>query len=106
MRTIPVKSSNLREIGYDPTSHELRVVFASGAVHDYSGVSPERYAGLMSAESHGKYFAEHIKRHHPAAKGRRRGKDRAHQLMPPCRAIQCPPLKPPQNDIGERNDRR
>ena len=68
MRTVPVKSSNLKEIGYDPTNHELRVVFASGAVHDYSGVPADRYAGLMGAESHGKYFAEHIKPHYPAAR--------------------------------------
>ena len=68
MRTVRVKSSNIAEIGYDADRHELRLVFKNGSTHDYVDVPPQRYAGLMSAESHGKYFNEHIKPHHASMK--------------------------------------
>ena len=68
MKTIPVDSSNLKEIGYDPDNKELRVSFHGGAVHDHAGVPVEQYAGLMSAASHGKYYNEHIKGHYPSMK--------------------------------------
>lgn len=68
MKTVAVQSSNIAEIGYDASRRELRVVFKSGSTHDYSGVAPDRYAGLMSAESHGRYFAQHIKPHHASMK--------------------------------------
>ncbi len=61
MKMIPVESSNLREVGYDPERREMRVVFKSGAVHDHVDVPPEEYAGLMSADSHGKRYNERIK---------------------------------------------
>ncbi len=61
MRTIPVVSSNLRAVGYDPARRELRVVFKSGSVHDHMGVSPEEHSALMAADSHGKHYNEHIK---------------------------------------------
>ena len=61
MKTTPVQSSNLREVGYDPARREMRVVFHSGAVHDHLDVPPEEYAGLMSAPSHGKHYNARIK---------------------------------------------
>ncbi len=61
MRTIPVVSSNLQAVGYDPARRELRVVFKSGAVHDHMGVGPEEHSALMAADSHGKHYNEHIK---------------------------------------------
>lgn len=65
MKTIPIQSSNLKEIGYDSDNKELRVAFHGGRVHDYAGVPAETYAGLMSAKSHGEYFNEHIKGRYP-----------------------------------------
>ena len=61
MKTIPVKSSNIREIGYDPERREMRAVFHSGAIHDHVDVPPEEYAALMAAESHGKHYNARIK---------------------------------------------
>lgn len=61
MKMTPVESSNLAEIGYDSDRKELAVKFKSGGTHHYVGVEPDRHSGLMSAESHGKYFNQNIK---------------------------------------------
>ena len=60
MNMIPVNSSNLASIGYEPQSQTLRIEFKSG-VYDYYNVPKLIYDGLMSASSHGKYHAQYIK---------------------------------------------
>jgi len=61
MDRIPVSSSNLRSVGYDPDSSTLEVEFNSGAVYQYVNVPQSEYDGLMSAASHGSYFSANIK---------------------------------------------
>ena len=56
-----VSSSNIRSIGYDLLSKILEIEFHSGGIYQYSGVPEHHYAGLMSAPSHGTYFAQNIK---------------------------------------------
>lgn len=68
MKLVPVQSTNIDSIGYDRDSRELRVRFKNGATHDYVGVEPDKHSGLMSADSHGGYFNEHIKPHHAQKK--------------------------------------
>ncbi len=58
---IPVTSSNLASVGYDPTIREMRVQFKSGALHYHVEVPPEEHSALMAAESHGKRYNSHIK---------------------------------------------
>lgn len=58
---IPVKSSNLSAIGYDPDLHELTVLFTTGAKYVYEGVSAEVHRTLMEAESVGRYFMQNVK---------------------------------------------
>ena len=58
---IPVSSSDLRSVGYNPESQTLEIEFRSGGVYRYSGVPESVYRSLMAASSHGKYFHEHIK---------------------------------------------
>lgn len=58
---IPVESSNIKAIGYDPANKVLKVQFLSGVTWQYSGVPPEEHAALMDAESKGSYFARHIR---------------------------------------------
>lgn len=60
----PVKSSNLKSVGYDPTSKTLEVEFQGGAVHQYAGVPPEKHAALMKAKSVGSHFHKHIRDRH------------------------------------------
>lgn len=57
----PVSSSNIRSVGYDPTTRTLEIEFNSGAVYQYDGVPTTVHAGLMGASSHGSYFHQNIK---------------------------------------------
>ena len=59
MKMIPVSSSNIAEIGYEDNT--LYVRFNNGALYAYYNVPEIVYSSLMSAPSHGKYLAQHIK---------------------------------------------
>lgn len=70
MQLISVKSSNIKQIGYDENYRVslnkkpikvLRIYFTSGFIYDYYDVSKEIYESFLKAESIGKYFWEHIK---------------------------------------------
>lgn len=58
---IPVQSSNLRSVGYQPFSGTLTVEFRSGRIYEYVDVPLAVYEGLMKAQSHGKFFALFIR---------------------------------------------
>ena len=58
---VPVRSSDLRAVGYEPFTGTLTIAFHSGGVYEYYGVSYAEYVGLMRASSHGRYFHAHIK---------------------------------------------
>lgn len=45
----PVKSSNIKAIGYDDGT--LRVEFKNGGRYDYDGVKPEEYDALVDADA-------------------------------------------------------
>ena len=62
MNRVPVSSSNLRAIGYDPDSCTLEIEFLNGGLYRYSGVPVSVHASLMSASSHGSYFDANIKK--------------------------------------------
>jgi hypothetical protein len=57
----PVRSSALRSVGYDPKQRVLEIEFIQGAVYRYFDVPPKVYRGLMAAESHGRYFNQHVR---------------------------------------------
>ena len=60
MSLVPVKSSNIAEIGYSGT--ELHVKFRGGdKVYVYEGVPEKLHQELMDAESVGQFFSKHIK---------------------------------------------
>ena len=58
---IPVRSSNLASVGYSAFSATLEIEFHGGRIYEYFGVPESVHAGLMAAESHGKFFARHIR---------------------------------------------
>lgn len=60
-KTVQLVSSNLDSCAYDDETSELDVTFKSGGTWTYTGISPEEYAGLLSAPSAGKYFHQNIK---------------------------------------------
>ena len=65
MNLIPVRSSNLRAVAYEPWSRALVIAFHSGGMYQYDRVPPAEYAGLLRASSHGKYFHARIKDSYP-----------------------------------------
>lgn len=56
-----VKSSNIEAIGYDNDSQELHVIFISGGLYIYHGVSKNVYDKLIIAPSKGKFIHNNIK---------------------------------------------
>ncbi|MBI1979887.1 MAG: KTSC domain-containing protein [Elusimicrobia bacterium] len=62
MDRVPVQSSNLASVGYDPTNSTLEVEFRHGGIFQYFGVPQYVYDGLLSASSKGTYFDQHVKK--------------------------------------------
>jgi hypothetical protein len=60
---LPVRSSNIDAIGYDPRAELLTVRFSSGSTYEYEHVTREQHADLMATDSHGTWFAANIRRH-------------------------------------------
>ena len=56
MNRLPVASSNIRAVGYDPHSHTLEIEFANGRVYQYFDVPENVYKALLNAMSVGEYF--------------------------------------------------
>lgn len=65
MDRTPVRSSNIRSVGYDPASRTLEVEFHSDGLYQYSDVPETIYQGFMRAASKGSYFHDHIKGRYP-----------------------------------------
>jgi len=66
----PVKSTDLKSVGYDEDSRILEVEFNSGGIYKYTGVPQSIYSNLMGAASYGKYFHQFIKDRYPTIKVR------------------------------------
>jgi hypothetical protein len=56
-----VQSSTIASVGYEVGISTLEIEFHSGGVYQYYDVPQYEYEGLMSADSHGRYFAANIK---------------------------------------------
>jgi hypothetical protein len=67
MERIPVSSSNLNSVGYEPKTSELEIEFNTGSIYVYDNVPASAYHQLMNPPggSHGKHFAKHIKHIYP-----------------------------------------
>ena len=61
MQLQPVKSSNIKAVGYHPESKTLRVQFANDAVHEYANVEPHEHQALVNAPSIGSHFHKNIR---------------------------------------------
>lgn len=60
MELVPVDSSMVYAVAYDPATQELLVIFTSGKTYIYEGVPRKAYEGLMSADSKGSYMGSFI----------------------------------------------
>ncbi len=61
MKMQPVKSSNVRAVGYDGETKTLQIEFKSGGIYQYAGVQPEMYADLLEAESVGRFVSQVVR---------------------------------------------
>lgn len=61
MQLIPVISSNLAQIGYDPETMTMQIMFKNGSLYAYQNIEPETYSNMMASGDVGRYFAEIIK---------------------------------------------
>jgi hypothetical protein len=52
-KLVPVESSMIQAVGYDPKTRILEVVFNSGQTYCYEDVPPEVHQELMAADSKG-----------------------------------------------------
>lgn len=59
--TIPVLSSAVAGIGHDSETNTLAVMMPNGRIYHYEGVTASEHDALMSAESIGKHFGQHIR---------------------------------------------
>ena len=58
---LPVKSGNIRAVGYSKEHQILRVAFNNGSLYQYVNVIPDVYAQLVKADSIGSMFARTIR---------------------------------------------
>lgn len=62
MKRKPVKSSQIKSVGYNANSNTLEIEFANGGtVYQYANFSPDDFKALMAAESIGSHFHKVIK---------------------------------------------
>lgn len=65
MEMKPVKSSNIKAIGYREAGGLLHIEFGSGKTYAYEGVLPDEHVALMGAPSVGSHFSRHIRSKYP-----------------------------------------
>lgn len=61
MERTSVQSDNLEEIGYDPATETLEIMFRGGRIYQYFNVPLFLFEQLMEAPSHGSFFNQEIK---------------------------------------------
>jgi hypothetical protein len=61
MKHVPVDSSMISHVGYNAETQTLAVKFRKGGwTYHYSGVSAEKHADMMKADSIGKFLQTHV----------------------------------------------
>ncbi len=62
MRLIPLRSSLLASVGYDPASETMVAQFQNGKFYEYRGVDAGVYLAIVTdKESHGKAFNQFVR---------------------------------------------
>ncbi len=61
MNRIPVTSSNIAEVGYDPATMTLEIAFNDGSAYQYFDVPETVHQQFMGANSKGKFLHGNIK---------------------------------------------
>lgn len=64
MNRVPVQSSDIVSVGYDPATATLEIEFHSGGLYHYYDVPSSEAEALVGASSVGRYFNANIKNHY------------------------------------------
>lgn len=78
---VPVRSSNIADLGYDPATRELRVRFAKGGLFSYADVPQTEYDALRQASSIGAHFSSKIRNKFKATDLRAMSADSAREFL-------------------------
>ena len=68
IKMIPVASSLIKAVGYDPEKEELQVQFHKGGTYTYRGVTRPVYDAMMEAQSVGHFFLRNVKANYLCSK--------------------------------------
>ena len=60
MERVPVKSANLKSVGYDINEQTLEVEFLDGSIYRHQRVPPLKFQKLLAAPSKAYYLAAYI----------------------------------------------
>lgn len=63
-KLIPVRSSSIHHVGYDPESQRLLLEYEGGRLYEYLDVPEDVYVDLMQAASMGRFVNYAIKPHY------------------------------------------
>jgi hypothetical protein len=61
MDMIPVSSSAIRAVGYDPATLRMKIAFVEGHTYNFCRVPEHVFRGLLNAGSKGRYYDTFIK---------------------------------------------
>ena len=61
MRMIPVSSSAISSVGYDPETQQMQIKFKKGRIYTFCRVPQHIFNGLLTASSKGTYYDRHIR---------------------------------------------
>ena len=61
---VEINSSNLKSMYFNTETEDLTVTFNNGSIYEYNKVPWAKFTKFRLAESHGKYFNEHIAKVH------------------------------------------
>lgn len=61
MDMIPVNSSAISAVGYDPRTMRMKIRFVQGDAYDFCRVPEHVFTELLNAQSKGNYYNEHIR---------------------------------------------
>lgn len=65
---VPVVSSNVHAVGYDPDHHDLYIEFNNGGRYVYHGVDKSVHESLMRSSSKGSFVANYLRGRYPYQK--------------------------------------
>jgi non-canonical purine NTP pyrophosphatase (RdgB/HAM1 family) len=74
MQRLPVESSDIVSIGYDPKERVLEIEFKQDRIYQYLEVEPDVYERFTRADSYGEFFYAFINKHYRYRRINGRGK--------------------------------